>query len=214
MQEDRTQPPRLPKRQGGYDDGYEQCSTFWPDHPGSVLAWLAGQRSLRNLRVLDLGCGEGTNAAWLAAQGCQVTAVDVSAAALRNALAKYPQSSIDWQHADAMSVAYRSESFDLIVAYGLLHCITEPESVELVQRMKQWTRVHGINVIVAFNDRSQDLSGHPGFHPTLRTHSSFVSQYSDWALLFETDQDLHETHPHNKIPHHHSMTRIAAARLG
>jgi ubiquinone/menaquinone biosynthesis C-methylase UbiE len=162
--------------------------------------------------VLDLGCGEGTNAAWLTDQSCRVTAVDVSAAALRNALAKYPQSSVGWLHADAITLDFPPESFDLVVAYGLMHCLTEEESSCLIVRMKQWTRVGGANVIVAFNDRDQDLSGHPGFQPTLRAHDSYVEQYDDWQLLLATDRDLYETHPHNGIPHHHSMTRIAARR--
>lgn len=162
--------------------------------------------------MLDLGCGEGTNAAWLTTQGCTVTAVDVSAAALRNAHRKYPQTSIEWLHTDVMGLEYSPESFDLVVAYGLMHCLTKAESTTLFGRMKHWTRAGGTHVVVAFNDRSQDLSGHPGFQPTLRSHDSYLAEYADWTIAFATDHDLYETHPHNQIPHHHSMTRIVALR--
>jgi hypothetical protein len=67
-------------------------------------------------------------------------------------------------------------------------------------------------LVVAFNQRRQELHAHPGFTPTLMPDSFFAELYSDWNLVFHTDSDLHETHPHNGIPHTHSMTRIIARK--
>jgi hypothetical protein len=36
--------------------------------------------------------------------------------------------------------------------------------------------------------------------------------YRGWTLLHQSDEDLHETHPHNSIPHVHSMTRLIARK--
>jgi SAM-dependent methyltransferase len=52
-----------------------------PDGASPQLVALAA--GLTPGRVLDAGCGEGTDARWLAAQGWRVTAVDVSPTALR-----------------------------------------------------------------------------------------------------------------------------------
>ena len=51
----------------------------------SLVQWHAdGRLALRpGARVLDLGCGPGRNAVWLAQQGCEVDALDLSAEALR-----------------------------------------------------------------------------------------------------------------------------------
>jgi ubiquinone/menaquinone biosynthesis C-methylase UbiE len=168
--------------------------------------------SLTGLATLDLGCGEGTNAAWLMAQQCSVTAVDISEHALINARRKYPESKVNWLQADATELQFPDSSFDLIVAYGLLHCIQDGALRNLVWRMQRWTKPSGINVVVAFNARSQDLSGHPGFEPTLLTHDMYMHLYGSWETLLSTDTDLYETHPHNGIPHHHSMTRLAAKK--
>jgi ubiquinone/menaquinone biosynthesis C-methylase UbiE len=202
-----------PIKDGGYDVGYRACRCFWGREPGSVLRWLHTVVDLTGADVLDLGCGEGKNAAWLDAKGCRVTAVDVSSQALINARQAWPTTRIKWIQADVTTLRFPRDSYDLIIAYGLLHCLTERQIPRLIQEAQEATRSRGINVIVALNDRSQDLSAHPGLNPTLLPHSFYLSHYHDWEVLFATDQDLHEIHPHNNIPHTHSMTRIAARKI-
>jgi len=55
---------------------------------------------------------------------------------------------------------------------------------------------------------AQDLTGHPGFTPLLMPHDFFLDAYSDWNIVVATDNDLVETHPHNKIRHMHSLSRL------
>lgn len=197
---------------GGYDDGYRACPRFWPSRVASALEALAQEADLQGLKVLDLGCGEGTNAAWLADKGCQVTAVEISPTALQHAEQLWPQADVRWVHADSTDLDLGIDEFDLIMAYGLLHCLSTDAIPLLVQRMQAATRPRGWNVLAIFNDRSQDLTGHPGFRPTLLPHEYYLSLYEGWTLSTATDLDLHESHPHNNIPHSHSLTRIVARR--
>ncbi|MGE2723559.1 class I SAM-dependent methyltransferase [Mycolicibacterium pulveris] len=197
---------------GGYEDGYRACPRFWPSRVASALDALARETDLKGLKVLDLGCGEGTNAAWLARNGCEVTAVEISATALEHAERLWPDSCVNWVHADSTELELGLAKFDLIVAYGLLHCLPGDVIPSFVRRMQAATKPSGWNVLATFNDRSQDLTGHPGFRPTLKPHDYYLMLYEDWALLSATDLDLHESHPHNNIPHSHSLTRIVARR--
>jgi|SRR5829696_330577 len=57
----------------------------WSGRPNAVLTEVAGP--LPPGRALDLGCGEGGDAVWLAERGWHVTAVDVSPTALERAAA-------------------------------------------------------------------------------------------------------------------------------
>jgi SAM-dependent methyltransferase len=56
--------------------------------------------------ALDVGCGEGADAIWLAQRGWQVTAVDLSTVAIRRGATHAAQAGaeiadhIDWLHAD------------------------------------------------------------------------------------------------------------------
>src|SRR5215208_437768 len=66
-----------------WEDHYRRRERVWSGRPNPVLVDVVG--SLRPGTALDLGCGEGGDAIWLARQGWRVTAVDVSATALDRA---------------------------------------------------------------------------------------------------------------------------------
>ena len=72
--------------------------------------------------ALDLGCGDGANAIWLAARGWTVTAVDVSPAALDRAARHAEQAGVAarvrWQRADLADWG-TSATFDLVTAFFL-----------------------------------------------------------------------------------------------
>jgi cyclopropane fatty-acyl-phospholipid synthase-like methyltransferase len=199
-------------RDGGYDTGYRSCPCFWGREPGSVLRWLADTIDLSQADVLDLGCGEGKNAVWLARMGCAVTAVDVSRQALSNAREAWPESNVNWVQADVADFEMSHCAYDLVIAYGLCHCLKAHEVPLVLESIQASTKLGGANIVVAFNDRHQDLSAHSGFNPTLFTHEYYVSSYGGWEVMLATDEDLSEIHPHNNILHTHSMTRIAARR--
>jgi tellurite methyltransferase len=195
---------------GGYDEGYAACPCFWGREPGTLIKRLLGDFSnVAGLRVLDAGCGEGKNAHAFAARAAKVTAVDCSALALRNARATWPEDQIEWVKADVRDLKWPLQAFDLIIAYGLLHCLSSrSEIANLVSHFKAATRAGGRNVVCAFNARRQELVAHPGFDPCLLAHSDYLTLYRDWTIEEASDEDLHEMHPHNKIAHVHSLTRM------
>jgi SAM-dependent methyltransferase len=202
---------------GGYDDGYRACDCFWGTMPGSLLKLLEQHHpSWTGLQVLDVGCGEGKNAAYLAERGAAVLAVDVSPHAIRNARSAWPTLNIDWRIADVLGLRNLTgaRSFDLVIAYGLLHCMKSSEDVaKVIDELKDATGRGGYNILCAFNERQQDIqAAHPNFHPTLLPHRFYIERYSEWDLLYATDTDLVETHPHNSIRHTHSLTRILARK--
>ncbi|MFN2518342.1 MAG: class I SAM-dependent methyltransferase [Jatrophihabitantaceae bacterium] len=100
-----------------WDERYRSAELVWGTRPNR---WVEGE--LANLppgRALDLACGEGRNALWLAARGWQVSALDFSAVALdkgrtleSNQEPKAPR--VTWIHGDATD--YRSsQAFDLVL---------------------------------------------------------------------------------------------------
>jgi hypothetical protein len=105
------------------------------------------------------------------------------------------------------------EHFDAIMAYGLFHCLSSQiEIMELQSKLANATKLGGRHVVCSFNDRDQDLSAHPGFKPCLMSHDFYEKLYQGWIIEEISDENLHETHPHNGIPHHHSLTRFIARK--
>lgn len=200
---------------GGYDDGYRACSCFWGREPGSMvrrLVQLIGD--VRGMHVLDAGCGEGKNAAFLAGLGASVDAIDVSELAIANGRRTWGSlDNVTWRVADVMTCALPAEQYDVVVAYGVLHCMRERSSVlDAIRVLQRTTRRSGYHVICSFNDRRQDLSAHPGFRPALVPHREYVDAYDTWRVVEQSDTDLVEQHPHNNIQHVHSMTRLLARK--
>lgn len=197
---------------GGYEDGYANCDCFWGKSPGSLVhSYIKDHPKLDGIRVLDLGCGEGKNAAAFAKSGASVVAVDCSSQALANGRAAFADGQIEWHQSDAYSFLAECEMFDVIIMYGLLHCLSSSEEVkELVHLALRKTRLGGHHFVVAFNDGPHDLSAHPGFSPTLLSHEFYLERYASQVVLVQASSIIHETHPHNRIPHFHSLTRILA----
>jgi 2-polyprenyl-3-methyl-5-hydroxy-6-metoxy-1,4-benzoquinol methylase len=170
---------------------------------------------VRGFAVLDAGCGEGKNAAFLAADGAVIDAFDVSALAIQNGRRHFADcTGIRWRVGDIREIDLPQNHYDVAIAYGLLHCLPSAAEVrDVIVRLQNATRSSGYNVICAFNDRRQELYAHPGFSPSLLSHAHYIAAYASWEVLRESDSDLTERHPHNNLEHTHSMTRILARKV-
>jgi ubiquinone/menaquinone biosynthesis C-methylase UbiE len=204
---------------GGYDQGYQKCACFWGKTPASMVSKaisMLGARS--NVRAIDLGCGEGKNAAAMSNAGFLVLAVDRSTPALQNAIGAYPDAPICWLQSDIVGLEGPCEAYDLVVATGSLHCLrSEVDIRSVIHRMQAMTKVGGIHVLSSFDDGPQDMRGHEdSFRPTLLPHSFYVSIYqrTGWEILESGSAIQTDQHPHNEVPHSHSITRLMARRVG
>jgi SAM-dependent methyltransferase len=98
-----------------WDARYGGAELVWGAEPNRwVVAECAG---LTPGRALDLACGEGRNAIWLAGLGWQVTGVDFSAVALSRAaeLAAHVGVRGTWVRADLQEYRPEPAAFDLVV---------------------------------------------------------------------------------------------------
>jgi SAM-dependent methyltransferase len=98
---------------------YAETDLVWGSEPNQfVAAELEGR--VPKGRVLDLACGEGRNAIWLAEQGAKVTAVDFSDVAIERAqnLAARRGADIEWLCEDLASYEPVEGAFQLVlIAY-------------------------------------------------------------------------------------------------
>lgn len=99
-----------------WDARYADDQQVWSGNPnGALVDEVAG---LRPARALDVGCGEGADAIWLARQGWAVTALDVSSVALERARAAAAEAdvTVTWLHAGLVEAYLPAESFELVSA--------------------------------------------------------------------------------------------------
>ena len=102
--------------QPSWDERYGGADRVWSGRPNAVL--VSEVAGLTPARALDLGCGEGGDAIWLAEQGWEVTAADFSEAGLARAAAHAQERGVEveWRHADLREWTPGGEQWDLVTS--------------------------------------------------------------------------------------------------
>jgi SAM-dependent methyltransferase len=91
----------------------------------SVIAWQAG--GLVRGDVLDIGCGLGDNAVYLAKNGHPVTGLDISPTALKTAEQRAKDAGVDVKFAvaDSTKLDGYTDAFDTVIDSGLFHSLDD-----------------------------------------------------------------------------------------
>jgi SAM-dependent methyltransferase len=104
-----------------WDERYAEADQLWSGNPNQTLVDAA--TPLAPGRALDVGCGEGADAVWLAKQGWDVTALDVSEVALDRARRHAERAGVvvTWVLSGLVEAQLSPASFDLVSAqYAVL----------------------------------------------------------------------------------------------
>ncbi len=99
-----------------WDERYASMEQVWSGQPNSALVTEVAE--LEPGRALDVGCGEGADAIWLAGHGWHVTALDVSQVALGRAAlhARNAGARVQWVHSGLVDAPLPAGRFDLVSA--------------------------------------------------------------------------------------------------
>jgi len=142
-----------------WDRRYSGRELIWTAEPNRFLVAEAGE--LPPGRALDLACGEGRNAIWLAERGWRVTGVDFSEVALAKAerLAASRGVEGEWIPADLVSFRPEPEAFDLVLCFYLQ--VPEPDRRAVVAAAASGVAPGGTFLLVA-HDSANLEHGHGG----------------------------------------------------
>ena len=142
-----------------WDRRYAGRELLWTGEPNRFL--VSETAGLRPGRALDLACGEGRNAVWLARQGWTVTGVDFSAVALEKArrLAEASAVNAEWVAADLLEYRPEARAFDFVLLFYLQ--VPESQRRGIVRAAADAVAPGGTFLLVA-HDRSNIDQGHGG----------------------------------------------------
>ncbi len=101
-----------------WDARYAGTELIWTDQPTQFL--VEHTSDVRAGKALDVACGEGRNAVWLASRGFAVTAIDFSSIAIGKAklLADAKNVNVDWRVGD-VTESLPDDRFDLVTVLYL-----------------------------------------------------------------------------------------------
>lgn len=165
-----------------WDEWYAGSDAIWSGRPnGALVTEVAG---LPPGRALDVGCGEGADAVWLAGRGWEVTALDVSRVALDRGAAAANEAGVQvrWVHAGLVD-DWRGgamATFDLVSAQypALLHTPGRDAEHALLAAVAP-----GGTLLVVHHDLDAEHARTHGFDP-----DHYVSP-SDVAALLHGDKE-------------------------
>ncbi|WEO78288.1 methyltransferase domain-containing protein [Cryobacterium sp. SO2] len=205
-----NRPPQNPgENQAQWDERYAGMDKLWSGQPNGVL--VSETRELAPGRVLDVGCGEGADALWLAEQGWDVTALDVSQVALDRAAheADHRGLQVTWLHSGLVEAALPPESFDLVSAQYPALLRTDDKLAE--HALLDAVAPCGVLLIVHHPTPTTAEAGAHGFHPDDYVSPAGVAALLDENWLLELDE-TRPRHVATGAGSHHTEDVIVRAR--
>jgi len=178
----------------------------WGDekaHPG-LVSWVeqngAGQNGFgQNGRAIDVGCGLGDNAVFLAEKGFAVTAIDLSQSAIDWAARRFSDSSVDFRQADLFDLPR-----ELVGQFDLVHETYTLQALPPAIRSKCYQAIASLvaprgRLLVICRSRAEDQSADGPPWPLAKSE---LDRFTELGLTeISTSEFLEEKLDGRQIPH-------------
>lgn len=129
--------------------------------PSSELQRVIAEEKIQPCRVIELGCGSGINAVWLAQQGFAVTAVDFNNLAIIRARARAEAAgvSVKFVQADVLDFNEDYEPFPFFFDRGCYHVVREIDIAAYVRTLERVTAPGSLGLILCGNAKDPHEKG-------------------------------------------------------
>lgn len=196
-----------------YEKWYECDGYYWGTEPAELCKELVSLvPPSKDIKVLDIGCGEGKDAVWLAKQGYSVTAFDITSNGVRKAkeMAKEQGVDINVFVADVNNFEI-NEKFDIIYSTGTIQYLEDDKIDGFFKKVKDMTNVNGVNWFNVFVDKPfiplpPDWDETEKMWPTAK----LFTYYPEWKFE-RIDETVFECHS-SGVPHLHCMDVLVARK--
>ncbi len=146
-----------------WDDAYASTPPWDIGRPQPAFVEIVNAGELNPGRVLDVGCGTGENAIFLAQHGFQVSGIDLVKQAIAFALAKATarKATVNFHVGNALSLGFENREFDNVVDSGLFHTFSDQDRSLYVREMSRVLRTKGKYFMLCFSDKEPTNWGGP-----------------------------------------------------
>jgi len=156
--------------------------------PPKALVELIESGGVKPCKAIDLGCGAGNYAIYLASKGFDVTGVDISPTAIKmareNAIKKGVKS--NFIVADVLGDLDKlKETFDFAYDWELLHHIFPDERKKYVQNVHRILNPKGKYLSVCFNEKDPQFGGSGKYVKTRIGTILYISSEEELRDLFD-----------------------------
>jgi len=161
-------------------------SAIWTlEEPPQILRDLVEDGTIRPCKTLDIACGEGTTAVYLAKKGFEITGIDFVENAIEYARvrAKKTGAKVEFKVMDATNLSDLKEKFDFIFEWALIHHLKSEQVAPYLKQIPKLLNPGGLYLTNSFNIKSP-LYGQPG----VRIRKTFLGT----ELLYHSQEEMRD----------------------
>jgi ubiquinone/menaquinone biosynthesis C-methylase UbiE len=177
-----TRFPALPRYRAGvgFEWAYRNGVPPWDIGRAQPAIIRLAEEGLFGGDVIDVGCGTGENALYLASRGLAVIGVDAAPTAIAQAQekARLRGSSATFLVADALALEGLGRTFDVAIDCGLFHTFSDADRVRFERSLHRTLQVGGRYALLCFNEHQPG-----GLGPRRVTQADILATFaSGWTV--------------------------------
>lgn len=202
-----------------FDNVYKQEGMYYGSAPSPYLEMLVNREQIIKGYALDVGCGDGRNALFLARNGFKVIAIDSSKEAIYKLqkLSDERELNVHAILADVVEYDFEPEKYSLIVANTIIDHLDKNRGDDLILKLKRALKQGGIIYASVFTVNDPGSKGLGAYSDTAQYVKRYFfsgelrDKFSDLSILRYHEEELLDTN-HGE-PHYHFIARIVARAL-
>jgi SAM-dependent methyltransferase len=142
---------------GFFDTAYLDLPPWDIGKPQPAMVELFRADEIRG-SVLDVGCGTGENALFLASAGLEIWGIDRAPRAIRKARKKARERGLHvvFREFDALNLSQLGRTFDTVIDCGLFHTFTDADRPIWAESVLSVLNSGGLYFLLCFSDREPD----------------------------------------------------------
>ena len=145
-----------------WDEHYRRGTPPWETGRHSEeLQRVIADDQIEPCRVVELGCGSGINAVWLAQKGFDVTAIDISTLAIERAKQRAAEANVSVQFilADVLDLPGQFGPFPFVFDRGCYHAVRRSDVQGFLRTLRQVTTPRSLGLFLTGNARDPHEPG-------------------------------------------------------
>jgi cyclopropane fatty-acyl-phospholipid synthase-like methyltransferase len=158
------------------------------DHPPDLLRDLVESGRIKPCRAIDMGCGSGSYAIYMAGQGFEMTGVDISEAAVAIAGKRALERGVSCRFVAVDLLGDLSDlgsPFDFAYDWELLHHIFPADRFAYIRNVFELLHPEGLYLSVCFSDDDPGFGGEGKFRKTRLGTVLYFSSEDELRALFQ-----------------------------
>ena len=197
-----------------YEKWYEGDEYYWGTEPADFCDELIALcPPSKDKKVLDIGCGEGKDAVYMAQKGYDVSAFDLTENGIRKTIRLAAEKGVEINaYVDDINTFETDEQFDIIFSTGTVQYLFDENKEAFFEKLERITKLNGIVFINVFVEKSfLELPPDWDKEEKMWKSGELFTYFADWK--FERIDEVIFEDNSGGISHFHCMDTIICRKV-